>query len=556
MENPLYSTLEYAIIGLFEIINKFKNAKESLFMSLFSKYSPLLLSTAVLTIGVGSCSLSQENATADELQATTETTATTDWVEPEMDAKTKADTDWVMSQLAEQNPSPNASTAQSTQESGSSVSNTIVQNDTGSTEVRQTTPQVDEVSVNQQLASTEAVYTEPQSTTSQTYTNGLRQFEAASDAGNTQQEKTIIQQLSSESERLLAANQYSYRQDPDMDTTTYDVNHLPQEVREEMTTYAVGLINQLRDAMGVTRAQANRDMVKLAQEVAREYLQSGFTAGGTRGHYEAGIKKVAERHHLMAGQYYENLNTEHDHDTSSQLVTRKDLRKSTHDAIMTFLYNGYEYDHAVSIAGINFAQGTGGLREFGIAFSQAGNKRRIHLLGLNELLMLDGSDIRLDNHIDPDEYRGTVAHPKKTHEQNSSTSVAQTTSQTTTQSSRADNSAQMGADPQPSDYRIINTHWGDVSQLNQRSGVDTSRSIDEAINNQSNENSDQTVTTTVKDPVVSAPTVALAGLPETGDRTKRMIASGLLIMLVGLFGFEMVAQTNREKKRQKRHSFK
>lgn len=525
-------------------------------MSLFSKYSSLLLSTAVLTVGVGSCSLFQENAAADEMQATAETTTTTDWVEPEMDAKTKADTDWAMSQLTEQNPTPSASTAQTSQESNSPVSNEVVQNDTHPTETNQATSQVDEVGTNPQSASTEAVYTEPQSTTSQTYTNGLRQFEAASDAGNTQQEKTVIQQLASESERLLAANQYSYRQDPDMDATTYDINYLPQEVREEMTTYAVGLINQLRDAMGVTRAHANRDMVKFAQEVAREYLQSGFTASDTRGHYEAGIKKVAERHHLMAGQYYENLNTEHDHDTSSQMVTRKDLRKSTHDAIMTFLYNGYEYDHAVSIAGINFAQGIGGLREFGLAFSQAGNKRRIHLLGLNELLMLDGSDIDLNNHIDPDEYRGTAVHPKKAHGQNGSTPVTQPISQTTEQSDRVDNGAQTGVDTQSNDYRIINTHWGDVSQLNYPSDVGTSRSTDDTANDQGDNNSEQTVTSTVKDPVVSAPTAALAGLPETGDQTGHRIASGLLVMLMGLFGFEMVAQTNREKKRQKRYSFK
>lgn len=524
-------------------------------MSLFSKYSPLLLSTAVLTVGVGSCFLFQDHASADEMPPTAETKATTDWVEPEMDAKTKADTDWVMSQLADQNSATNASTIQTIQESGSPASNEVVQNDIRQTEANNAIPQNNEVSANQQSASTEAVYTEPQSTTSQTYTNGLRQFEAASDAGNQAQAEATIRQLAPESESLLAKNRYKRVSDPDMDTTTYDINHLPQEVREEMTTYAVGLINQLRDVMGVTRAQANRDMVRLAQEVAREYLQSGFTAGDTRGHYEAGIKKVAERHHLMSGQYYENLNTEHEHTVETQWVTRKDLRESTHEAIMTFLYNGYEYDHAVSIAGINFAQGTGGLREFGLAFSQAGNKRRIHLLGLNEMLMLDGSDINLNNHIDPDEYRGTVAHPKKAHYQNGSTPVTQTTDQTT-QNGSANSGVQIETNEQPHDYRIINTHWGDVSQLNQMSGVDTSRSANEVTNTQSDENSSQTVATTVKDPVVSTPTVALAGLPETGDKTGRMIASGLLVMLVGLFGFEMVAQTNREKKYQKRHSFK
>lgn len=541
----MYSNFKYGIIDLFENTNKSKNTKELPLMS-FSKHPHLLLSTAVLTIGTGSCFLLQDHASADEAQPVVETTTTTDWVEPKMDAKTKADTDWVMSQLATQNSA-------TTQENGAAILNEVVQSDTLQTETNQVVSQSNGVGVNQQSVSNEAVYTEPQSTTTQAYANGLRQFEAASDVDDEAQKQATIQQLAPESEKLLAQNSYKCRLDPDQDQTTYDINQLPQKVREEMTTYAVGLINQLRDAMGVTRAHANRDMVKLAQEVAHEYLQSGFTAGDTRGHYEAGIKKVAERHHLMSGQYYENLNTEHEHDASSQLVTRKDLRESTHNAIMTFLYNGYEYDHAVSIAGINFAKGTGGLREFGLAFSQAGNKRRIHLLGLNEMLMLDGSDIRLDHHIDPDEYRGTVAHPKKAHGQDHATQVAQNNHQDSTQNSSDERYI---SHVQDGDYRIINTHWGDVTQLNKTNDAATVKQTPTKndVTNQKDSTSDQTATKVTSDPVMPTATPVLAGLPKTGDQAERTIAGGLLAMLVGLLGFEIVSQTKREKKRQKHHS--
>ena len=110
------------------------------------------------------------------------------------------------------------------------------------------------------------------------------------------------------------------------DKTRYDINNLPQEIKDELNYYVVDLINQMRRQLGLSDVVLSKTSLEFADKVAKEYVKANFShameedyhARGGVGHYAIGINKVAKEYGMpttdaeeesKGEQYYENTVT-------------------------------------------------------------------------------------------------------------------------------------------------------------------------------------------------------------------------------------------------------
>ncbi len=153
----------------------------------------------------------------------------------------------------------------------------------------------------------------------------------------------------------------------------YDVNNLPKEVEVELNYFALDMLNQVRSQMGMpqlTLASSSIDFADKLSKKVREANRSVFDW-----HYVKGINDVAREYGLptsskedevskYGSQYYEN------HFSLSGVsseMTKAEMKQWIYNSILNFLYNGTEFLHAQSVAGVNY--GTTNKNEYlGLSF--------------------------------------------------------------------------------------------------------------------------------------------------------------------------------------------
>ncbi|WP_061587163.1 SEC10/PgrA surface exclusion domain-containing protein [Streptococcus oralis] len=153
----------------------------------------------------------------------------------------------------------------------------------------------------------------------------------------------------------------------------YDVNNLPREVEVELNYFALDLLNQVRSQMGMPQVSLASSSIDFADKVSRKIREANRSIYDW--HYVKGINDVAREYGLptsskedevseFGGQYYEN------HFSLSGVsneMTKAEMKRMIHYSIVDFLYNGYEFLHAQSIAGVNY--GTTNKNEYlGLSF--------------------------------------------------------------------------------------------------------------------------------------------------------------------------------------------
>ena len=142
----------------------------------------------------------------------------------------------------------------------------------------------------------------------------------------------------------------------------YDLDNLPQDVMIELNYFALNMINQVRRQMGTTELTLAQSSVDFASKLSSKVKEAN--RGFSDWHYVKGINEVAREYGLptsskeeeekeYGGQYYENGAS-----TSwrPEEITKVELKRMIYDTILDFLYNGYEYLHAQSIAGVNWGK--------------------------------------------------------------------------------------------------------------------------------------------------------------------------------------------------------
>ena len=153
----------------------------------------------------------------------------------------------------------------------------------------------------------------------------------------------------------------------------YDVNNLPKEVEVELNYFALDLLNQVRSQMGTGRFTLANSSIDFADKVSRKVREANRSIYDW--HYVKGINDVAREYGLptsskenevseYGGQYYENS---FGLSGVSNEMTKAEMKRMIHYSIIEFLYNGYEFLHAQSIAGLSYG-GTNKNEYLGISF--------------------------------------------------------------------------------------------------------------------------------------------------------------------------------------------
>ena len=162
----------------------------------------------------------------------------------------------------------------------------------------------------------------------------------------------------------------------------YDLDNLPKEVLIELNYFAFDMINQVRRQMGTKELILAESSIDFASKLSVKMQKADRSVWDW--HYVKGINEVAREYGLptsskedeekkYGGQYYEN-----GAGTTQGLydVTKAQLKRTIYNAILDFMYNGYEYLHAQSIAGLNWW-----------------NPNNVDYFGLSIFLLKDGTQM-------------------------------------------------------------------------------------------------------------------------------------------------------------------
>ena len=196
-------------------------------------------------------------------------------------------------------------------------------------------------------------------------------------------------------------NQYHASAKDKSNTTVYDANNLPEDVKEDISLFAADLINQMRRAVGMREVKSTTSSIKFANEVADEYVKANFSwddamalndAGGA-GHYAKGINNVARRHgfattsakdEALGWQYYENKTMIGGPYSPTYLAkgTISQIKERIYSSIVDFVGTPGDTAHMFSVLG--FSDNDEQVY-FGLAVSHPGDAFNVHAItGLTE----------------------------------------------------------------------------------------------------------------------------------------------------------------------------
>lgn len=144
----------------------------------------------------------------------------------------------------------------------------------------------------------------------------------------------------------VSSNQFKSL-DSDKAIVVSDINGLSQAQREELTLFAVDLINQVREQVGALSVVANKSAISFADDVAN--------TSTSLGHDLHAIPAAAGRKGLESTDgvnYYEDFSS--GYFDPRQTVTMDDLKKAVYNTIVEMLFDDADssWGHATSLAGV------------------------------------------------------------------------------------------------------------------------------------------------------------------------------------------------------------
>ena len=206
-------------------------------------------------------------------------------------------------------------------------------------------------------------------------------------------------------------NKYVPTKADQTDKTRYDINNLPQEIKDELNYYVVDLINQMRRQLGLSDVVLSKTSLEFADKVAKEYLKANFSkamkddyrAKGGVGHYAIGINKVAKEYGLpttdaeeesKGEQYYENTVTTysfHNFDDADGVYrkTLGEMKAKLYDDLVMLVSTKGDYAHTEGILQFDHAHET--IYFGGVAQSKTDDFYTTHFLTAIRSDYVDGS---------------------------------------------------------------------------------------------------------------------------------------------------------------------
>ena len=140
----------------------------------------------------------------------------------------------------------------------------------------------------------------------------------------------------------------------------YDINNLPKEVVVELNYFALDMLNQVRRQMGMPQVSLANSSIDFSDKLSKKVLEANRSIYDW--HYVKGINDVAREYGLptsskkdevseYGGQYYENYFAV---SGVSSEMTKAKMKQWIYYSIVDFLFEGTEFLHAQSIAGVNY----------------------------------------------------------------------------------------------------------------------------------------------------------------------------------------------------------
>ena len=188
------------------------------------------------------------------------------------------------------------------------------------------------------------------------YAKRLNQYGSTAQGKNQEN----VSALNTISKSLLKQNQKEIGAISNTLLAKYNLRTMPEDMKQALNLYAASLINSVRKQMNQSSVKVTETMVTIAEQIAKEYINDGRFIADGRGHDAHAINKVVEQYGILTStddsksngsQYYENAIST-DFQNQDYFTIRAELR----EAILLFLFNGSEYDHAQSVAGVNFGK--------------------------------------------------------------------------------------------------------------------------------------------------------------------------------------------------------
>lgn len=131
-----------------------------------------------------------------------------------------------------------------------------------------------------------------------------------------------------------------------------DINNLPEDVRTNLSLFTSDLVNQIRTAFGTPKTDVTKTSVAMSDAITDAYVKANWNDINA-GHYSDGIHGV-QIGSVSGRSVAENMNSRY---MPSATMTLDTLKSQIYDGIMRFMFNGYEWAHAMSIAGLNLDAG-------------------------------------------------------------------------------------------------------------------------------------------------------------------------------------------------------
>ena len=148
-----------------------------------------------------------------------------------------------------------------------------------------------------------------------------------------------------------------------------DPNNLTKEQQMELTFFANDLLNQVRQRFGTNKTVVSKGMLDVAKKVTDGYVSDNWKFGA--GHDKKVINDVAREYGLPSSknnssQYLENM---YGVNSGDEIHTIDDAKRFIYKSIVKFLFNGLEWQHAESIAGLSQTS-SGNKDYFGFSLSK------------------------------------------------------------------------------------------------------------------------------------------------------------------------------------------
>ena len=178
--------------------------------------------------------------------------------------------------------------------------------------------------------------------------------------GKSEAERDRAEQILKSESSKLRSQEGNFISSTSDQVEVYDVNNLPKEVVVELNYFALDMLNQVRSQMGMPQVSLASSSIDFADKLSKKVREANRSAFDW--HYVKGINDVAREYGLptssredevskYGSQFYENNFAL---SGVSSEMTKAEMKQWIYNSILNFLFNGTEFLHAQSVAGVNY----------------------------------------------------------------------------------------------------------------------------------------------------------------------------------------------------------